>query len=930
MQIGAPKAPSLSIGAGFTPAAAFTLPPGKVPAAKAAPAAKKRATAKKKTDADDQLQLPLPNPDDLPMDIVLPKGNDFATLRSKLSLPYNSRLIIMTDSRASEVMDVLQPVLGPLVLHNNLVTQVCEVDKRKLKALPDVYPGDTVLVMGKTPVERLTEEWGVFDKGRSYSYYRHQETVRNGVVFHTCASPYMALRDYPTQVEVRLDALSAARRALTGTSIPVGGLGQYHWVDDLEALCHEVQNRFDATNQPVPLSWDLECVGLDEHNPAAWIVSIFFTISAGHSVGVPFHGHRDQPVPPDNTLFKQVEPALHERKSRLWSQINWLLNTPKVKGIGANLKFDKRWIAKKWEMECTNHVFDTTLVGGLLDENRSNSLNVHTKIYAPDLGGYDDLFNTTVDKGRMDLALAADPDSFRIYAGGDTDAALRIYPPMRQQLIGDPKLTNLYLHLLHPASDFFCRMEQVGVLADLEEYARLKVVLEEELARLQAEADALFPERLKARHKYDTKLSKPAVISDYFFSDLGLGLRPLEYTAKTKGSATPKPTTEYTHLVKFKHHSGVSEFLKIYKAYNSASKTLSTYVVGFLQHIKPDSRFHATYLLHKSDKGGDTGEAGGGTVTGRLAATGPAMQTIPSKTEWAKPLRKCLVAPEGYVVAEIDYSQGELRVAAVVARVRAMIESYQNEEDLHVLAGSLACGLNPEEVKTWKKSADPALVAKFKFVRQNGKAANFGLLYGMQAEGYMNYARDSYGVDMTLEQALFARDQFFNLYPELLLWHDAYQDLARRQGFIVSPLGRVRHLPLIHSRDSGLRSQAERQAINSPIQATLSDMTVLSGVEFELNYGRFGRDNPVQFCMMVHDALYCYLPEDQVDVWIPRIVEVMENLPLAEKFGWYNIPIKFKAEPEVGPNLAAKQEIFFTDDHLRTVLKWPERLAAAA
>jgi len=574
-------------------------------------------------------------------------------------------------------------------------------------------------------------------------------------------------------------------------------------------------------------------------------------------------------------------------------------------------------------MECTNHRFDTTLVGGLLDENRSNSLNNHAKIYAPEIGGYDDYFNNTVDKGRMDLALAANPDEFKIYAGGDTDAALRIYYPLRDQLSYNERLTNLYINLVHPASDFFCRLEQVGVLVDQDEYARLGVELQEEIARLQSEADALFPMRLRAKHKGDTKLTKSAVIADYMFSQLGLGLRPLEFTAKTKNTPVPKPSTEYTHLVKFKGvHPDVAKFLEIYKAYNSASKTLTTYVTGFLSHLRSDGRFHATYLLHKSDKGGDTGETGGGTVTGRLACTGPAMQTVPSKTTWAKKLRKCFPAPPGYKAVEIDYSQGELRVAAVVAGVRAMIDSYNNNEDLHVLAGALAAGMNPEEVRSWKDCGNPELEKKYKFVRQNGKAANFGLLYGMSAEGYMNYARDSYGVEMTLDEAIYARQAFFDLYPELLDWHAEYQAKAARDGVIVSPLGRVRHLPFINSRDNSLRSQSERQAINSPIQATLSDMTVLSGIEFENNYGRFGRDNPVQFFMMVHDALYAYIKEDDIDIWVPRIVEIMENLPLAEKFGWYNIPLKFAAEPEAGSNLADKHELHFTPEHLRTVLKW--------
>ncbi len=841
--------------------------------------------------------------------------------KPRLSLPFNKRLIIVTDGRPAEILETIGCVVGPAQQNGGLIVETVGIDSAKTKPLPHFYPGDTILLMGKTAYERVADEWGALSKGKSATYFRHQEVPFNGAIILTTHSPWTGTQDYTKLVDIQLDVQAAIRRALSGTIHPTTGIGQYEWVADFEMLCHQIQNEHNATGQPVRLSWDLECTGLDEYNPLAWIVSIFFSFKPGFSTGMAFKWHLDQPVRADTALFQGGNSAAWDQKVRVWEQINWLMNTPMVFTVGANLKFDKRWISQKWGMECTNHIFDTTLVGGLINENISNSLNNHTKIYAPELGGYDDGFNTTVDKSRMDLALAADPEGFKTYAGGDTDAALRIYGPMRQLLIAQPAVANLYINLVHPASDFFCRLEQVGVLVDNQAYADLEVELRATIADLQEQANAMFPARLKAKHKYETSLTKAAVISDFMFSDLGLKLKPLEFTAKTKGTTMQKASTEYTHLAKFRHVPEVKAFLEVYKAFNSATKTLTTYVTGFLKHLRPDNRYHCTYLLHKSDKEGDTGDIGGGTVTGRLAATGPALQTVPSKTAWAKKLRRCFVAPEGYRIVEIDYSQGELRVAAVVAGVRAMIQAYNNDEDLHVVAGAMAAGLDPAEVMSWDKCGDPEKEARYKFIRQNGKAANFGLLYAMQAEGYMNYARDTYGVDMTLDEAIHARNVFFDLYPELLDWHADYQEKARQQGFIISPLGRVRHLPFINSRNNGLRSQSERQAINSPIQATLSDMTVLSGIEFEKNYGRFGRDNPVQFCMMVHDALYAYIKEDDIDIWVPRIMDVMENLPLAEKFGWYNVPLKFKVEPEAGPHLGDKKLLTWTQEHVANVLR---------
>lgn len=181
--------------------------------------------------------------------------------------------------------------------------------------------------------------------------------------------------------------------------------------------------------------------------------------------------------------------------------------------------------------------------------------------------------------------------------------------------------------------------------------------------------------------------------------------------------------------------------------------------------------------------------------------------------------------------------------------------------------------------------------------------SNFGFLYGMQPAGYVTYAQDTYGVVVTEKQAKFQRDEFFKLFPQLLSWHNAYQAYARQHGHIRTPLGRVRHLPMIGSRDWGVKSKEERRAINAPVQATLSDLTQLAGVTVEKEYGIQDDCFPVT---MTHDELVYAVRTDQLDIWVPRLVEVFENLPLGEQFGWYP-KVKFIAEPEYGERLGSLQ-----------------------
>ena len=164
--------------------------------------------------------------------------------------------------------------------------------------------------------------------------------------------------------------------------------------------------------------------------------------------------------------------------------MRYLLTTNRVKLVGANLKFDLVWILCKWGITCTNFTFDTLLVGSLLDENRSNSLNAHAKEYTA-IGGYDDIFNATFDKGSMEKISQED---LRVYAGGDTDAAYRVKKVICRELVAKPSLARLYVTILHPASRVFEKVERSGMCVDQVKYAELRSDLVSELARLERAA----------------------------------------------------------------------------------------------------------------------------------------------------------------------------------------------------------------------------------------------------------------------------------------------------------------------------------------------------------------------------------------------------------------------------------------------------------
>jgi DNA polymerase I-like protein with 3'-5' exonuclease and polymerase domains len=170
--------------------------------------------------------------------------------------------------------------------------------------------------------------------------------------------------------------------------------------------------------------------------------------------------------------------------------------------------------------------------------------------------------------------------------------------------------------------------------------------------------------------------------------------------------------------------------------------------------------------------------------------------------------------------------------------------------------------------------------------------------------GYQAYAKASYGVEMSENEAQQQREDFFDLYPALVGWHNKYRGFAKNKGFVSSPLGRVRHLPMIWSKDREIAAGAERQAINSPIQATLSDLCLWAITLLEQQYA----DKGLWIAGMTHDSLYGYYPMNSPIDWPRVITETMSNLPIKETFGWdHQIP--FPADIEVGPNMGNLEEV---------------------
>lgn len=737
-----------------------------------------------------------------------------------------------------------------------------------------------LLAMGMDAVKLLASA-NIIPKNRAVTSLRMRPfKMATGAHALVTYSPSIAEIDYSKAIDMQCDVRAACRWIRTGSYAPK--VGNYRYVKDFSEAVAWIIAQYKKTGKKVDVSFDTETLGLDPYALEGYIESVQVTYKAGTADVIRFRNA-------DNC--KRVWDSIGDGLKGLYHQIKWLLTSDWINLRMGNGKYDMQWLWKMWEIECFNFNFDTTLVGSLLDENRSNSLTVHAKV-CTDMGGYDDAFNAKYDKSRMDLV---PDDDFLIYAGGDTDACYQTAEVMKPALMKDGKLTNFYINILHPAARAYETVERTGWCVDTEYYRHLRDEIETEIDGYVTKAKEVLGGRLVAKHT-DRKdgtlnLTKASLLVDFFFSPTGLNLKPKMWTAGGKdGTKEKKPATAMEHILMFKDHPRAAPLVAVLSDYASADKTLGTYVYGFLKHLREDGRWHPNFFMFK---GMDEVETEGGATTGRLSVKDPAIQTVPKHTKWAKKLRRAIIAPPGHVIVGNDYSQGELKITACLANEPVMLDAYLKGIDLHAITAARLKSMTLEDFLALAES-DPD---KYEFLRFLAKASNFGLVYGQQAPGYRNYAEANYGVAMSDEEAQENRNAFFGLYTRLLPWHEETIRSAHLQGYMRSPLGRLRRLPLIHSRDWGIRSKQERRAINAPVQSTLSDMALWATSIMH----KQGQLEKAPVFGMIHDQLLSYVPEDSWEKIAKQRKEVMENLPF-NVVNW-KPQLRFTVDTEMGLNL---------------------------
>jgi DNA polymerase-1 len=584
------------------------------------------------------------------------------------------------------------------------------------------------------------------------------------------------------------------------------------------------------------ISWDVETAtepvekpyvrtpGQDWLGDESYITSIAFSVEEGESYAF-LLDHPDTPWASPEDVLEAVRPAMLRKD---------------CKYVAHNGKFDARWLHSKGIP--VRQDFDTMLAAHMLDENRLKGLKPLSKILlgAAPYNEEVDTKQTRSIPGRQLLR----------YNAKDTDYTLRLYHIFRDQLKEEPRIARVFQKLMMPASNVLVDVERYGVWVDPERWEERYLQACENRDKIDRYIQQWWPE------DNSMNINSHPQVARLLFEHLGLPI--IEKTNKGKPSSR-----EGVLLQLEKQHVVCKALIK----WRKWAKYVNTYLGPWKYEWMDDNgRIHSTYKLF-------------GTVTGRISGEG-GIQQVPRDPF----IRSVIGAPPGWKFLQADYSQVELRVAAMLANERRMIRQFLQGEDIHMIRAMRMTGkTNPQDVA--------------KEERKKAKPVSFGYLYGMGAKKFVTYAFENYGVDYTLEEAQENREQFFSDYPALRPWHDRQRRLARKYGRVNSPIGRVRHLPDIESAEESVRQEAERQAINSPVQSFASDLMLLSLITL---HREVLDPRECRIVGTVHDSILFEVREDVAEDYAGVIKETMEDMSLVRRKFGTEVTVPIVADIEIG------------------------------
>ncbi|MCC6934384.1 MAG: DNA polymerase I [Candidatus Yanofskybacteria bacterium] len=421
--------------------------------------------------------------------------------------------------------------------------------------------------------------------------------------------------------------------------------------------------------------------------------------------------------------------------------------------------------------------------------------------------------------------------------------------PLAEQL-NTLGLASIFTSIEAPLIPILAAMERTGVLVDTTHIDDLMATASTEIAKLE--------EQIYHHAGTSFNINSPSQLGDILFTKLGLQGR----VRRTGGGA---PSTAAAELEKLRDEHPIVDLVLQYRELN---KLKTTYIEPFPTLVGADGRIHTTYNQT-------------GTATGRLSSSEPNLQNIPTRTELGSRFRAAFIAPPDKNLLSLDYSQLELRLIAHIAQDQTMLEAFRNGEDIHTRTASEVFGLAPAQVT--------------KDMRRQAKVLNFGIIYGMGSVGFARAA----GIDRTAAKRFI--EEYFARFSGIARYIERTKEEAFSRGFVTTLLGRRRPLPDIASRIPQLAAQAERMAINHPIQGTGADLVKLAMIAIGRYLASLPHAHRPLMLLQVHDELVFEVPTDGIPEAAATLARIMEQV--------YTLDVPLIVDAKAGPNWSDMQPI---------------------
>jgi len=517
-----------------------------------------------------------------------------------------------------------------------------------------------------------------------------------------------------------------------------------------------------------------------------------------------------------------------------------ILEDPKVEKWGHNSKYDAEVLAVAG-LDVAPLTFDSMLASYLLNSgSRAHNLDAlaftefgHQMIPIEALIG---------KKGKEQQTMADVPvEKIAEYSGEDADYTFRLVKKFAPQLAA-AKLTKLFQDIEMPLIPVLTRMELAGVKIDSKFLAALGKSMSSSIRKLE-----------KQIHGYATtefNIKSPLQLKEVLFTTLKLSSEGMK---KTKTGIS----TAADELEKLQ---GKHPIIDAILEYRELTKLLSTYIEALPELVqKQTGRVHTDFNQTVA-------------ATGRLSSNNPNLQNIPIRTDLGREIRKAFIAEKGFTLVSVDYSQIELRVVASMAKEQKMIDAFKHGADIHQATAADIFGVPVDQVTKDQRSA--------------AKEVNFGVLYGMGAWGLASRKK------ISREKAQDFIERYFASRPKVAKFLEATKAQARKRGYVETLFGRRRNLPEINSSNGQIRSQAERIAVNLPVQGTAADLLKMAMIAVDKGL----KDVSVKSRMIltVHDELVFEVPTADVQKVAGFVKKTME--------GVYDLAAPLVADVKAGKN----------------------------